>query len=118
MVFVSYSPTHFMMKNDYSLLDNNNLSGYLPEELSQMQGLTILYAHSLLYSSSVLIYIYIYLEAFSVSESENPSIRLSLSFSHHLFCSHDASCSQLDNNNFEGSIIPESYGNMTKLFKL
>lgn len=76
-----------------------------------MQGLTILYAYSLLYSSSVLIYIYI-------SESENPSIWLSLSFSHHLFCSHDASCSQLDNNNFEGSIIPESYGNMTKLFKL
>lgn len=27
-------------------------------------------------------------------------------------------CSQLDNNNFEGTTIPDSYGNMFKLLKL
>ena len=27
-------------------------------------------------------------------------------------------CSQLDNNHFEGSTIPESYGNMSTLLKM
>ncbi|WVY93623.1 hypothetical protein V8G54_032711 [Vigna mungo] len=60
----SCSPMHLCF---CSLLDNNNLSGYLPPELYKLPNLLII---------------------------------------------------QLDNNNFEGNSIPDTYGNMSKLLKM
>ncbi|KAL2317360.1 hypothetical protein Fmac_031236 [Flemingia macrophylla] len=72
-------------------MNNNSLTGQIPPQLSQLGSLI----HLLLDNNN--------LTGNLPSElSEMPSLRIL----------------QLDNNNFSGNIIPESYGNMSKLVKL
>lgn len=79
----------------YRLLDNNNLSGDLPPQLSQLPNLQILYVCFSIVFVCLILWIIV---SFMV-----------------LLSSH---CRQLDNNNFSGSDIPASYGNFSSILKL
>uniref|UniRef100_A0A0D3DSU1 non-specific serine/threonine protein kinase n=1 Tax=Brassica oleracea var. oleracea TaxID=109376 RepID=A0A0D3DSU1_BRAOL len=71
------------------ILDNNNLTGSLPQELARLPSFTILYVPSAIFGP-------IFLLAFK-------ELCKFAKLVFHL-------CSQMDNNNFDGSEIPEAYG--------
>ncbi|KAB5561834.1 hypothetical protein DKX38_006791 [Salix brachista] len=84
------------------LLDNNNLSGYLPPELSKIPMLTVLRDF----------FSYITL-AVNLKRSNSGNVIIEYNE-----MALDVPILQLDNNNFNGTEIPESYGNISTLFKL
>ncbi|RXI06926.1 hypothetical protein DVH24_026062 [Malus domestica] len=97
--------SHYRPIPFYSLLDNNNnLSGYLLPEFSELPSLLMLYVFLLWNINLCLNYFFI----LSFLEWEQFS-RLSFSTN---------AIPQVDNNNFGGTTIPDSYSNMSKLFKL
>ncbi|XP_057987502.1 probable LRR receptor-like serine/threonine-protein kinase At1g06840 isoform X3 [Hevea brasiliensis] len=95
------------------LLDNNNLSGYLPPQLSELPNLQILYGFPT-YPEMKQDFMFPY-GSFPIIDPIFVDSLLTILFCLDLFF---VFCSQLDNNNFDGATIPDSYGNMTKLLKL
>lgn len=93
-------------------MDNNNLSGYLPPELANLPQLRIVYVPHLFKLLKLLTpsrnhdHILKWMSHVGV-------INCYLSYVH-LNCL----CSQLDNNNFDGTEIPAAYGNLSRLAKL
>ncbi|KAL3839925.1 hypothetical protein ACJIZ3_024516 [Penstemon smallii] len=86
-------PTSFanLVKVQHFHMNNNRFSGQIPPELSQLNALK----HVLLDNNNLSGYL----------PPELAQMR-------------SLTILQLDNNNFAGSVIPNSYGNMTKLLKL
>lgn len=79
------------------ILDNNNLTGSLPQELARLPSFTILYVPFAIFGP-------IFLLAFK-------ELCKFAKLVFHL-------CSQMDNNNFDGSEIPEAYGRFSRLVRL
>ncbi|KAJ8533748.1 hypothetical protein K7X08_007072 [Anisodus acutangulus] len=84
----------------------NNINGSIPKEIGSISALRLLDGSELMF--------YLLSGVSGVISTE----LILINKLPHLLPHNNNFCSQLDNNNFEGAVVPASYSNMSKLLKL